>query len=574
MNNQQRILITRLIKLFNPFKLQLTFIVISLIIYTSISLSIPLLNKSLIDNGILAYNFKHVVILSSILFVLFLINGINDFIKEKTRSKIASNIQQNLMEEAFNSILHVNICFFNSKNNTEILNDIMLDVKSILRICDSNVFFVITQLLSFVGGITGLLIIDYRLALLVLIFIPTKFLLVKHFGNKRKLLVEKIMEANNKFAHWFGDTLSGIKEIRLFCIQQIKSKEQRHNISNLAESERKMTILDAINSSSDIIMMQFMECTLYIAGAYFIFEKTLTVGSLFAFITYAMQVIDPISNVLNIKYILTGILPSAQRYFNFIDESYINKELDGKNNISTITSLKFKDVSFSYDKNNILKDINFNINSGEKVAIIGKNGVGKSTIFNLIQRFILPDTGTIYVNDTDIQTIKLNSYRDNLCCINQNNHLFDMNIIDNIKLYNNMDYSLLNSALVQSGTQDILHDERNFFKPVGQDGGMLSGGQKQKIILARLLAKKASLYLLDEATANLDYKSEFKIFHMLHTHFKKNIIIFIIHKQEFLQYMDKIILLANNGSTIIFNSYLEFKKSNFNNEHIFDSQNL
>ena len=547
MNNQQRILITRLIKLFNPFKLQLTFIVISLIIYTSISLSIPLLNKSLIDNGILAYNFKHVVILSSILFVLFLINGINDFIKEKTRSKIASNIQQNLMEEAFNSILHVNICFFNSKNNTEILNDIMLDVKSILRICDSNVFFVITQLLSFVGGITGLLIIDYRLALLVLIFIPTKFLLVKHFGNKRKSLV---------------------------CIQQIKSKEQRHNISNLAESERKMTILDAINSSSDIIMMQFMECTLYIAGAYFIFEKTLTVGSLFAFITYAMQVIDPISNVLNIKYILTGILPSAQRYFNFIDESYINKELDGKNNISTITSLKFKDVSFSYDKNNILKDINFNINSGEKVAIIGKNGVGKSTIFNLIQRFILPDTGTIYVNDTDIQTIKLNSYRDNLCCINQNNHLFDMNIIDNIKLYNNMDYSLLNSALVQSGTQDILHDERNFFKPVGQDGGMLSGGQKQKIILARLLAKKASLYLLDEATANLDYKSEFKIFHMLHTHFKKNIIIFIIHKQEFLQYMDKIILLANNGSTIIFNSYLEFKKSNFNNEHIFDSQNL
>lgn len=557
-NTKKITTIKRLIYLFIPFKFYLSIITLSLIIYTSISLSIPLLNKSLMDNGILARNFNHVVLISCVLFAIYLTNGGNDILKELIRSKIELNLYQSLIGDAYDKLIHVKIDFYYSKNNTEILNDLMLDTKMILGVCDNNVFFVITQLLSFLGGIIGLFIINYKLALLVILFIPIKYFLVNYFGKIRGLYTKKFMQANNIFSHWFGDTLSGIKEIKLFNIKHKKFNEQKEHTSQLAKIGRKITILDAVNSSSDMILMQFLECTLYVCGAYLVFDDSLTIGSLFAFITYSMQVVDPISNVLNIKYILTGILPSAERYFDFIDKSNKDREQEGNEVIFKINTLQFKNVSFSYKNKIIINKINLSLASGEKIALVGNNGSGKSTILNLIQKFILPTSGEILANGENINLFNLEIYRNNLCCINQNNHIFNTSVVNNITLYKDIDINTINFALDKSGVKDFIRSIDNESHLVGQDGCMLSGGQKQKIIFARLLASKASIYLFDEATSNLDYDSEKKIFEFLKEHLKNSISIFVIHKTELLRYMDKIIYLNSDGTSNIFNTYEDF----------------
>lgn len=563
----------KLVYLFTPYKKQLSIIIALLILYTGVFLSIPLINKRIIDDGLLVKNIHAVVFYTSILFGLMLTICVSNVIKDLVRSKIEANIYRDLIEKAFTRLLHIKISFFHLKNDVEIINDIMLDVKLMLQTCDSSVFFAITQLLSFIGGLIGLFIIDYRLALIVLLFIPTKYFLVRYFGNKREKLTEMLMSSTNKFSHWFGDNINGIKDIRLFGIEDVKRTEQRKKTMELAASERAISILDTVNSSTDMILMHFLECLLYVIGSYLVFSDSLSIGSLFAFITYAMQVIDPIANVLNLKYILTGILPSAERFFHFLDLQAIGNETSGNASIDTVRSVQFKNVSFSYGDENIIHNLSFNIDKGQKVAIIGKNGTGKSTIFSMIQRFVQPTSGHIFINNLNIEDIDLKFYRGQLCCVNQVNHLFDMSIIDNITLYNDVEHTPLERAIVASGVDQFASTDELSSKRVGRDGCMLSGGQKQKIILARMLAKNASLYLLDEATSHFDSKSESDVFDMLDEKLKDKIAFFIIHNQELLHFMDKIILLRGPGEQPhIYESYAAYTSAEVDGFSPFHSQ--
>lgn len=224
------------------------------------------------------------------------------------------------------------------------------------------------------------------------------------------------------------------------------------------------------------------------------FKFQLSVGSVFAFITYSAYVTGPISAILNIGYLLSGIIPSTKRYYEFMN---LQEETDkGKLIKPEFGNLKLEEVFFSYETDKpILTDVNIEIPKGSKTVLIGKNGSGKSTIINLLTRMYEPTAGQIKLKGVNIFEITLESYRNMISVVSQQIYLFNDTIRNNICIYKKVSDEVIETACKDSGLEDFLK-EVSLDYVVGQNGAMLSGGQKQKIALARALVHDKPIIIL------------------------------------------------------------------------------
>ncbi len=527
---------------------------------------LPLLSKQIMDNGLLAENLTIVVKFSVITFALVLIEQAIGVIETKYYSYVYSIFQYSRTKTAFKHLQKLKLQYFSNVNFSEIMSNVGMDVGNISRICDRGTIIILSQIFKIIGGLIGLIIIDWRLTLVVLFVIPIRYFTVKYMAKKRKTMINAYIQYNREYASWYGDVISGIKEIKLWGIDRVKTGEFIKKQRNIVKVNIRMAFLDKFNEYSEIIVFQGINCALYILGAYIAFRNGLTIGGLFAFLTYSTYVISPISSILNIGYSFTNVIPSAKRFFEFLDmETEIDanqKKLLRLDDKEIKASIKFENVSFSYkEKESILGNVNLSINHGEKIAIVGANGSGKSTLINLLLRFYKPQEGRILIDGIDINDIKLRDYRSLISVVSQDLYLFNTTIENNISIGIKHDSTIINEAAKKSGAYDFIKDMPLKYKSqVGRDGSKLSGGQRQKIAMARAFARKSKILVLDEATANYDAQSEAYVNQILTTDFIDSTVIVISHKPDILSKVDKIWFLSN-GSINQFVNYKDFESS-------------
>ena len=539
MDNKE--VVKRLFLLLSRYKKSIIAIVCCLFISTGLSLCVPLISQRIMDDGFIGGDKKLLIELVLASMVIYTINSFIDIIKEKKRVDISAKIQYFLSEQCFSHLMKLRINYFSNTNYAETLNNINMDINQMTTIADSSVFFVITQAFSMAGGIIGLFIIDFRMTVLVLLFIPIKCVVMKYFAKKQKQIMDEFIQRNQKYAKWFGEKVGGVWEVKLFNIFDKKHEEFALNQNDIIEKQKQMNMLSQWNMIIDSIMVQFLSTLLYILGANLVFDLRLSVGSVFAFITYSVYVTGPISAILNIGYLLSGIIPSTKRYFAFMD---LEEEKDsGKTADLCLDDLKLEQVSFAYEKDKyILKNIDILFAKGSKTAIIGRNGSGKTTIINLLTRMFEPTKGKILLGAKNVSELSLSEYRNMVSVVSQQIYLFNDTIRKNICLYKKVDDVMIEAACKDSGLEEYIK-EVSLDYMVGQNGAMLSGGQKQKIALARALIHDKPIIIFDEATSNTDAFSELQINGLMNTKLKEKTVIVITHKKEILSQVDQIILL-------------------------------
>ena len=535
MNNKEAV--WKLLALLKGYEKSLLIIMGGLFVSSGLNLCIPLLSRQIMDVGFMGGNYGLLVKLVLLTSAIYIVDSIINVMKEKKRVDISTQIQYFLSKQSFKHLMKLKVSYFNNRNYAEIMNNVNVDVNKMATIADSSVFFVVTQAFSMIGGIIGLFIIDYRMTLLVLVFIPIKYIVMKYFAKKQKSIVDDFIVRNHRYAKWFGDTVGGVNEVKLFNILDKKNNEFEINQKNILDKQKEMNMLSQWNGTVDSIMLQLLSTILYIVGANLVFDFQLSVGSVFAFITYSSYVTGPISAILNIGYLLSGIIPSTKRYYEFMDlqeESDVQKikEID-------FGDLELRNVCFEYKIDNpVLKDINILFAKKSKTAIIGRNGSGKTTIINLLTRLYDP----VKVNGIDIADISLQAYRDMVSIVSQQIYLFNDTIRNNICLYKQVEDSVLVAACGDSGLKEFI-SEVSLDYVVGQNGAMLSGGQKQKIALARALIHDKPIIIFDEATSNTDAYSEQQINKLLNTKLREKTVIVITHRKEILSKVDQIVVL-------------------------------
>ena len=539
MSNKEAV--RRLLLLLGKYKKTIVVIVGCLLVSTGLNLCVPLISRRIMDDGFIGGNKKLLIELVLVSMVIYTINSLIDLIKEKKRVDISAKIQYFLSEQSFSHLMKLRVNYFNNTNYAETLNNINMDINQMTSVADSSVFFVITQAFSMTGGIIGLFIIDFRMTILVLLFIPIKCVVMKYFAKKQKQIMDEFIKKNQKYAKWFGDTVGGVREVKLFNILDRKHEEFDQNQKDIIEKQKQMNMLGQWNTITDSLMVQFLSTLLYILGANLVFDLQLSVGSVFAFITYSSYVTGPISAILNIGYLLSGIIPSTKRYYAFMD---LEEETDnGETAALCPDDLKLQQVSFAYEKEKyVLKDVDILFAKGSKTAIIGRNGSGKTTIINLLTRMYEPTSGKIMLGTEDISELPLPEYRNMVSVVSQQIYLFNDTIRNNICLYKRVDDVIVEEACKDSGLEDFIK-EVSLDYVVGQNGPMLSGGQKQKIALARALIHDKPIVIFDEATSNTDAYSEQQINGLLDTKLKEKTVIVITHKKEILNKVDQIVVL-------------------------------
>ena len=543
MSNREAV--RKLLALLKDYTKIISIIFWCLLISTVLNLCVPLLSRRIMDDGFIGGNKELLIKLVLCSLMVYLVISVIDIIKEKNRINISAKIQYSLSEQAFSHLMKMKASYFNNKNYAEILNNINVDIGNMTSIADEGVFFVVTQAFSMTGGVIGLFILNWRMTILVLLFIPIKYVVMKKFAKQRKKVMDDFINDSQKYARWFGDTIGGVREVKLFGILNYKHAEFSQKQSKVVERQKKLNILSQWNNIIDTALVQILVTVIYIIGANLVFKFQLSVGSVFAFITYSAYVTGPISAILNIGDLLSGIIPSTKRYYEFMN---LQEETDkGKLIKPEFGNLKLEEVFFSYETDKpILTDVNIEIPKGSKTVLIGKNGSGKSTIINLLTRMYEPTAGQIKLKGVNIFEITLESYRNMISVVSQQIYLFNDTIRNNICIYKKVSDEVIETACKDSGLEDFLK-EVSLDYVVGQNGAMLSGGQKQKIALARALVHDKPIIIFDEVTSNMDVYSEHQINGLLHTRLKEKTVIIITHKQEILQDVDQIVMLKDGA---------------------------
>lgn len=554
--------IRKLIGLLAEYKHIICIIAGSLVISTILNFCIPLISRRIMDDGFIAGDWNLLIKLAIASFFVYTLITSLSLLSEKLRITLSSKIQYKLNKQAFDHLMRIKMDYYDKVNYTETFGNLNMDISNMVSIADEGMFFVVTQIFSIIGGIIGLFILDYRMSVIVILIIPLKYTVMKCFAKKRKEVMDSFIGVSKDYSGWFGDTVGGVREIRLLGIINSKQTEFSKWQQRIIKEQKRLNMLSQWNMCIDSVMIQAMVLIIYIVGANLVFNMGLTIGTVFAFITYSAYVTGPISAILNIKYLLTGIIPSTKRYYEFLS---IPEESEAEDKAPPMwNGISFDKVTYSYNESILaVEEVNLSILKGQKTALIGQNGCGKSTLIEILLRLRTPKTGIVRIGDIDIKEVSLMKYRELFSVVSQDVYLFNDSIRNNICLYKDVDEDTVKKACDDSGLSNFVENVSLDYN-VGTNGAMLSGGQKQKVALARALVLDRPIFILDEATSNADVSSELQINSLLRTRLKEKTVIVISHRESVLKEMDQIILM-DAGRIVQVDDYERMTKSDVYN---------
>lgn len=403
--------IWRALSYLSPYKKEFVFSGLLLAAATGIAFLQPLVIQEITDKGMLAQDLQVLCRAVAALALLVLLNQAVEMAQTRLFVNIHNKAYYNIFHQVFQKLMRLKKTYFEDKNNAEILSCLQMDVSQVASITDRYTVMSVTSVFRLISGLIGLLIISWKLTIVVLIMVPLKILLVRRLSRRQEEAIDHMIESSRDFSQWFGDNLEGVEEIKLWNLFESRDRAFQAKLREMLKLQKSNTMIDAWNTLGESLLEWSVTIMLYIVGGILICQGKLSIGSVFAFVSYSWYVTGPISALLNLKMYFARIMPSARRLFKFLDME--TESDDGKGTVKgKPPRIEFKDVTFAYQENRpILRGASFHVEPREKVAIIGQNGSGKSTMINLLLRFYTPGSGEITADGVPISQFALDEYR-------------------------------------------------------------------------------------------------------------------------------------------------------------------
>lgn len=545
-----------ILSLLSKYKSRILANVILSILSFSLYIIIPLIEQKIIDEGLIAMDIRKLSLLLVTSSVLAIIGYFIDYIQVKIQNDISLYIRIELKLTALRHGLRLTMKEIHRHGLLPYIRDSSTDAATISQICSGEVLSLITELFKVIGYLIGLLILNWKLTLVVLLIIPIKLIISNIIGNKREKAMDELLDTTHKITRWESDYISGVNEIKNGNLYKYVEKEYRILINKREQLQKRLSNLMKLDSFLKNTSEKLLTSFLYIIAGIMIINESLTLGVFIAFIAYSTNLFYPIEVLSCLKLILAEVIPSIKSYTQFINKEEENNEGNdySEPNVSNVSNIMFNNITFSYDDKPIFKDFTFQINKNERTAIIGHNGSGKTTLINLLLRYYYPQEGNIYLEDHDIKEIRLDVYRNLFSVVNQNIFLFNDSVKNNISLFDDKTYLDDNLDGLLEFTSEFTD---GLSTRVGFNGSNLSGGQKQRIALARALVKckSSKILLLDEATSNCDVSIE-ENFLQLISMCNCDYILMVTHNYNLLPYFERIVVL-DKGQIVADGSYMD-----------------
>ena len=541
----------RLFKYLLNYKGKIAGVFACMAVGTTVDLINPLLCERAIDRYIMKAQIPglvRIIILSAVINILaVLAMKIRMILMAKTSNKVI----QNLRQELYNHIQSLNLAFFDSRPSGKILARIIGDTNSLKDIIENAVTTLIPNMVTVVAVMVIMFVKNWRLTLASLCTLPLLIggvILISSMAEKHWKAKRQKSSNMNAF---INEDLSGIKVIQSFRAEDETDKTFQQLVwADRSEFIKAVRWCDAFGSWIDICW-GVGTLMMYYVGVKVLGIENVSIGTYIAFGTYIGMFWQPIMNLSNFYNQFVNAASGAERIFEIIDtKAAVKSAVDAPKMPMIKGNVQFKNVTFGYEENvKVLKNVDFDVKSGETIALVGPTGAGKSTVVNLVSRFYDVDDGCILIDGTDIRSVQLDSLRTQMGIMTQDNYIFSGTIRENI-MYGKLDASeeeMIAASKAVHADDFIRNLKDGYDTKLTARGGELSNGQRQLVAFARTMLSNPKILILDEATSSIDTKTELLVQAGIASMLKGRTSFVIAHRLSTIQNADRIFVIDKGG---------------------------
>ena len=542
----------RIWNMVKPYRKTVAFVTVLAIIIDALALVKPYLVRVLIDdylkNEISQNEFMSVSMISYIYIALVLLENFLDYFNSTRTNILGESVVYDLRNRMYEYIEKAKIKFHDKVPSGTLFVRIISDIEDVYALFSDVITTFAKDIFIIIGLLIVMVYISYKLAMVSLIIIPLiiiSSLILTKLLNKTYSAVKTVRTKMNIF---FSESIYGLKLIKIFNRQREKQRECERITKEFRETIKPMGFLQGLLPA----IMTLIENLGIALVIWAVIDKwigeSLDVGIIYMFITYLKNLFDPINRIIENVEIVEEAVTSIDKVYEILENEEMLEDFESGKRINKIKGkIEFKNVWFAYeDENWILKDVSFTIEPGQSVALVGKTGSGKTTITNLINKFYTIQKGEILIDGININDINLADLRRNIGTILQDPFIYAKSIKDNIKLFNDISNESVENAIKLASAEGFVNNQEHGIDEIARErGNSFSAGEKQLLAFARIFALNPSVFILDEATANIDTTTEQLIQESVDKLSKEKTSIFIAHRLATIVNVDKIIVLGN-----------------------------
>ena len=489
-----------------------------------------------------------IFIIPLLIIVAFTVKGFALYFAKAIMIRVAEEIKKTLQSQMAKSLINADTQIIDQKHSGKFISNLTYDVNQITNMLSTAILNLFKDSLTLFGLLFVMFYQNWKLSLIAIIMIPIAGMASKTLGKRVGKVVTEAQEKSGFLNTHLIELFKNHKLIKIFQREDYESKRTDGHLDQLKEKNIKInTVFVRLSPIMETLTGIMIAILIFYSGKLAL-NNEIEIGNFFSFLAAMMLAYQPVRALSNLNMILKQGLSAANRILPIIDNQNNIADQEGSQDINISNSeIKFNNINFRYnaDEKNILTNVNLNITGGKMTSLVGHSGAGKSTILNLIPRFYDVQSGDIMIDDQSIYKVKIKSLRDQISLVSQDTTLFDDTIKNNIGYAkdNVSDEEIVVAAKFSYAHEFIDKLPNKYETIIGENGIRLSGGEKQRLSIARAMIKKSPIILLDEATSSLDAETESKIQDALKILTKDRTTIVIAHRLSTILNSDQIYII-------------------------------
>ena len=541
----------RILSYIKPYMHRLLFAMVCTIMAAAGNLYIPWIIKDMIDEVLADKNGTMLNWIAASIIAIFVVRGLFWYGQNYLMSYVGQSVIIDIRAAVFKKLQRLSVSFYDKNKTGTIMSYVTNDVNALQSAMVENTIEMITEGFILIGSVVAMIYLDWRLTLFTVCTFPVVLWFMEFFGKKIRKTGGRIQECTADITSGLQESVASARVIKSFVREDYEV--DRFDVENKANFRANMKNAQLMATLTPVVeLVAAIGVTMIIwYGGNNVINGTITAGSLVAFLTYAVNISNPIKRLTRVIGNIQKALAAAQRVFMIIDmPEEIAESRDAKQLPEVSGKVEFQNVSFAYDdKGNVITDLSFSVKPGEVIAIVGPSGAGKSTIANLLPRFYDVNKGDIKIDGHSVREVTLDSLREQVGIVPQETMLFNGSVYNNI-LYGRLDATKeeIEAAAKAANAHDFIMQLTDGYETkLGDRGVNLSGGQRQRIAIARAILKNPRILILDEATSALDTESERVVQEALDRLMVGRTSFVIAHRLSTVKNADKILVLEKGN---------------------------
>ena len=498
-----------------------------------------------------------ILIIPILIILAFSIKGISLYVAKILMINVGEEVKKKLQIDMLGSLIKADTQYIDKKHSGKFISNLTYDVGHITNLLSVAILNLFKDSLTLIGLLFVMFTQNWKLSLISIIMIPLASTAARTMGKRMGKVVTEAQEKSGYLTTYLVELFKNHKLIKIFQKESFEAIRAEGYLHELMEKSKKIaTVLVRVSPIMEVLTGIMIAILIYYSGK-LIMNGEIEVNNFFSFLAAMMLAYQPVRSLSTLNIVINQGFSAAARILPIVDTvNEIENKPNSKDLNITNSEITFKNICFKYEssKKNVLDNISLNFEGGKMTALVGHSGSGKSTILNLIPRFYQAQSGIIEIDNQSINDVKLETLRKNISLVSQETTLFDDTIKNNIKYANEYatEEEIIKVAKLSNSHEFIEKLPNKYDTLIGENGLRLSGGEKQRISIARAMIKKSSIILLDEATSSLDSETEAKIQEALFTLTKNKTTIVIAHRLSTILNSNNIYLIdsgkaINNG---------------------------